>query len=156
MHAARDETMQARTYRVRSQARVGVLVAIALVLFVLVRGGIAAAETGKAWIVPVALLIVAPGIWLGLRTARARIRIEDGGVRITNVLRTVVVPWEAVDRFSIGPRGLLPRVGIAELRNGRRITIWGIQGPNPLTRPKPGEAEEIIEELNRALARRPA
>jgi hypothetical protein len=112
---------------------------------------------GDAWpgVAEQALIVIPPVAWLA-RAGITGVHIEADAVRIVNITRTLRIPWRDLEGFSIGQRGILPRVGIAHLRDGRQITIWSIQGPNPLTRPKNRDAERMMDDLNAELdAHRP-
>lgn len=91
------------------------------------------------------------GGFYSLRLARTGVYPTEDGVTVVNPLSTRRVRWELVQSFGIGRFGLYPRVGWVEEVNGTRLRIWGIQGPNPVTRPKPGQAERMIDELNDLL-----
>lgn len=111
-------------------------------------------KAGKAWPgVPMLLLMLAPGLLFMMRLARACARVESRGVLVVNLRQSTFVPWEDIVSFSIGPLGLLPKIGIVELRDGRRIPIVGIQGPNPMMRPNNKSAERLIDLLNDELRR---
>jgi Bacterial PH domain len=138
-------------YRTRSQALVGRLVAgwlTALAVFLSVK----LISHGNAWpgVALMALIFIPPVVWLA-RASLTGVHVEEGGVRIVNITRTLTIPWRNLERFSVGQRGILPRVGIAHLRDGRQIAIWAIQGPNPLTRSKNRDAERMMDALNAEL-----
>jgi len=84
----------------------------------------------------------------------SRLSIEDRGVRVVNTRRTFLLRWNDIERFSLGRYGLLREVGIAELRDGRRVGIWGIQGPNAVRRRSTVSAKRLIGAMNAELARR--
>jgi len=52
--------------------------------------------------------------------------------------------WEDIDHFTLGRHRLFRRVGIAHLDTGRRVPLWGIQGPNAATRRDGVGAERLI------------
>ena len=84
----------------------------------------------------------------------SRLSIEDRGVRVVNTRRAVLLRWNDIERFSLGRHGLLREVGIAELRDGRRVGIWGIQGPNAVRRRSTPSAQRLVGAMNAELARR--
>jgi hypothetical protein len=43
-------------------------------------------------------------------------------------------------------------MGVVARKDATIVPIWGIQIPNPMTRPKNRSAQRLIEELNRVLA----
>jgi len=84
----------------------------------------------------------------------SRLSIEDRGVRVVNTRRAVLLRWDDIERFSLGRHGLLREVGVAELRDGRRVGIWGIQGPNAVRRRSTISAQRLIGAMNSELDRR--
>ncbi len=112
------------------------------------------AEAGHAMPgIPMLALLATPFALFAV-TGVARIWIEDHGVRIVNVGRTFAIAWEDIERFTLGRHGLISGVGIAELRDGRRVAMWGIQGPNAQTRRDDVGARRLIGALNAELSRR--
>jgi hypothetical protein len=90
------------------------------------------------------------GYFLTDRAVRG-IRVSDSGVVIMNPTRSTEVAWADLERFSIGSRGMYSRTGIAHLRDGSSVAMWGVQGPNPLTRPGESSAERQVDALNARL-----
>ncbi len=91
--------------------------------------------------------------FLGYRAARSRVYADASGVRIVNAFRTIEAPWVDIARFSVGRYGPYPKIGIAELKTGRRFHMSALQGPNPLGRPKNRTAETLVESLTTLLLR---
>jgi len=149
--AGRDEPVGCLWYRSRAQ-RVGIMLAgYCGTAFVAILGlaliGVPGAGAGA-----VALLLMAVLGFVGThRGARAGARVDARGVTIVNPRRSVTIQWSMLEGFSVGAKGLWPRVGIAHLRDGSSVTIWGIQGPNPRTRPENRSAEKLIDALNAHL-----
>ena len=106
------------------------------------------------WIVAFVVLTNAVMVVICVRGARAGARTTDEGVEVRNFRRTVFVPWDEIERFSVGEHGIAPKMGILERRDGERIGMWGIQGMNPAIRPKNRSAERVIDRLNAELRRR--
>jgi hypothetical protein len=139
-------------YRTRSVTRTGLAVAAFLVLLA-VGESLRAINDGVAIpAIPVMLLIAAPGILFNARAGLTGVVVQNDSVRIVNLRNTRCLRWDEIERFSVGQLGLRPRTGIVELRDGRRIGIWSIQGPNPTTRPNNRSAERLIDQLNQELA----
>ncbi len=46
---------------------------------------------------------------------------------------------------------MLVKVAFADLRDGSRVHIWGVQGPNPFFRPRNRDAERTVEAMNKWL-----
>jgi hypothetical protein len=115
--------------------------------------GYAALPIGSA--VPrIAALIVAVVLpvayWLRLR--HAGVTVADGRVHIVNVTRTVDVPLDAVDRFTVGPGRFFPRIGKLRLRDGSAVHIWAIQSSaNQHIRPSDRGAHDVVDQLNAAI-----
>lgn len=96
---------------------------------------------------PVALL----SAFCLLRLARAGVYADERGIRIVNPLRTVTVPWEHVTRFRLGASGGFPTIAFADLVDGERIQIWGIQARSRSV-PARRVPEELVDALNERLA----
>jgi PH (Pleckstrin Homology) domain-containing protein len=111
-------------------------------------------QSDKPRAVPVVILVVVntPGLAFLVRAARSGALATREGVHVRNIRRTIFVPWDEIDRFTVGSSGILPKVGVIERRNGVPIPIWGIQGPNPAVRPNNRAAERVIERLNHELS----
>jgi hypothetical protein len=139
-----------RSYRTWEQSiGVGILGVIGSTFVTL--GGLAMSMAPTA-VVGVLMTLVGVLGYLGTwRAVRAGVRADEHGVVIMNPLRSTTVPWAEVERFSVGAHGLWPRVGIVHLRDGSTVAIWGIQGPNPVVRPKNRSAERLIVSLNHRL-----
>ena len=107
---------------------------------------------------PVRILVTAMGIGAGafeiLRVSRAGVIVDSKGLIVRNAFRTRRLPWTNIRDFSVGRHGFHSRVGIATLKNGERVKLWAVQGPNPLVRPKNTHAEDIVRELNHILVSR--
>jgi hypothetical protein len=115
--------------------------------------GYAALPIGSA-VTRIAALVAAVGLpvafWFRLR--HAGVTVADGRAHIVNVTRTVDVPLDAVDRFTVGPGRFFPRIGKLRLRDGSAIHIWAIQSSaNQHIRPKDPGAHEVVDELNAVL-----
>lgn len=100
------------------------------------------------------LAAVAIGSFLIFRLARCGAYATDAGIRVVNPFRTRFVPWTDIRGFSVRRAGYFPGVGNVDLNDGTSVRIWGIQIPNPLTRPNNASAQRLIASLNRLLAER--
>lgn len=143
--------MVRQSYRSREQSiglgAFGVVVSsLGLVMGLAVIGSPGGGVAGVVMMVSAGLAFL-----LTYRAVRAGISVDACGVVIMNVTRRIEVPWTNLERFSIGTHGIWSRVGIAHLRDGSTVMIWGIQGPNPVARPKNRSAERLIETLNSRL-----
>lgn len=88
------------------------------------------------------------GLWRAIRTG---VRAGPHGIQIRNVFTTFDLRWDDIAGFHIGPHGAWPRVLVITLGDGRTRRAWGIQGPNPATRPNNRSAERVAEQLNDEL-----
>lgn len=136
---------------------------------------------GQAWgiaitgVVGGALIVTTPlggdhqaswGLWVGLsvggvacaaiclRVAMNGVYPSDTGLKIVNPLRSVFVPWDQINRFTVKTWGIFPLMGHALLKDGSAIRIFGIQPPNVVFRPNNRSAERVIGELNYLLLRK--
>jgi hypothetical protein len=80
------------------------------------------------------------------------VKVSGDVVTIRNPVHTTKVACEEIALFEVGPHGLYPKVAVARLRDGRDIRIFGIQGPNPVSRPGNRDAETLVARLNERLA----
>lgn len=94
------------------------------------------------------LMILAIGWFFIDRCALAGAYVDPNGIRVKNPLRSTAIPWREIKGFSLGIFWWFITAR-ADLRNGESVHIWGIQPPNPLTRPKNRSAEKLIEALKR-------
>lgn len=100
---------------------------------------------------PIGLLVAAGLAVLAVRTLRAGVYIDDGGVTVRNVFRTHRVPWEDYERVDIGRAGrpALPTV-LLRRREGMPIALWCVQ---PSTRGKrgPDKLVRLLQEVQTAI-----
>jgi hypothetical protein len=140
-----------RAFRSREQSTVllivGSLLAVVGAAQALLADGLSPLQRGV--FVTMAVLLGAYGVF---RLARCGVYVIDNGVRVVNPVRTRFVPWETISRFSIRRVGFHPGMGVVDRKDATIVPIWGIQIPNPMTRPKNRSAQRLIEELNRVLA----
>jgi hypothetical protein len=131
------------TYRSREQYAVFVLAAVL---------GVAIMVSGATGPSPATALVMLPFVALALRCLMTRVEVRGDRLRIVNVLRAHELPLADVARFRMGSKGTFSRIAVAELRDGGRIAMFAIQGPNARTRPGNRSAERLVEALNRHLA----
>jgi hypothetical protein len=93
-------------------------------------------------------LLTGAGLFLAVRSVWMSVVAAPAGLTARNLFRTHHVLWEHIDHFEYGRKDPLPLVGIAVLRDGRRIGLSAIQPPNPLFRPRNSFARESIDALN--------
>jgi hypothetical protein len=70
---------------------------------------------------------------------------DDRGLRVRNPLRTISVPWDQIESFSLSRKGFTWGTAAVRRRDGKEIRIWAIQKPNASTRPNNTNAEELID-----------
>ncbi|HEX4465692.1 MAG TPA: hypothetical protein VH025_00770 [Solirubrobacteraceae bacterium] len=93
---------------------------------------------------------------LTIRGVRAGVYVERESVVIRGMLLTRRVPSAAIERFSYEPLKRLPAMGVARLRDGRRLPITAIGAGHVPTERVVGEGEALIAELNELLSCEPA
>jgi hypothetical protein len=126
---------------------------VVLIFYLFLLGTMVAPETVDAagsdvrpWAAVVFLPLILLLVWVSWRMFRIGVRVCANEAKIVNMFKTIAVPWTEIDRFEVSTSG--PIIGIAHLRSGERILLWGLAGPpNPATR---------IEELNAELRQRTA
>ena len=136
-----------RAYRNEQFARL-----LTVVAFVFGAGSIVYLITGRGGVAPT-VAVVAMALFVYLRLARSGAYVSDAGVRIVNPGRTVRLGWDQVAGFSLRPHKGFPALGFADLVDGSRVQIWGIQArtsaPAALRAP-----EQAIAGLNAEAERR--
>ncbi|GAB3989995.1 PH domain-containing protein [Nocardioides marmoraquaticus] len=118
-----------------SRALGAVMVAIAgLVL-------LAVATDGADAVVTWGPLVVLFGVLGWAAFWQPYVEVSDGGVRVVNTLRTVLVPWPAVDEVE-GRYGLTLRTAWGT------VQAWGAQAPSGRGRAggREGEAAQVVRE----------
>jgi hypothetical protein len=147
MHTREARHTDRRWYRSRAQRMVNALFGYIGSTIVAVFGVALIGVPGAAIACIAILLTAVAGFFLTHRATKAGVCVDDQGITIVNMRRTRL-EWSDIERFTVSHRGLAPRVGVAQLRDGTTVPIWGIQGPSPDILPKNRSAENMIEELN--------
>lgn len=91
------------------------------------------------------------GAFCLFRAARAGVYVLSEGIRIVNPFRTKFVPWREIAQFSLRQWGPFPLIGFVDLTDHSSEHIFGIEAPNPFTRPRNRSAQKLIAELNQVL-----
>jgi Bacterial PH domain len=143
-----------RVYRSRGQSRA--IAAMVPIWLGFLTGILLSAPSDRRplWVILLVAAIAVGGAAFMVRCARAGVHVAPDGIRVVNPTRSFQVPWSEIRGFSLGPWSLFPLIGLVELRDGRVEHLWGIQAPNPRTRPNNCSAQELIAELNGELGRR--
>lgn len=98
------------------------------------------------YVVAVVALVVAAGM---VRFARCGVRVSAKRVRVTNMFRTVDLPWEQIREFKLSPVG----ASLVGLKSGRWVQLTGIEQTNIAFLRKEQDTPErsMIAELNELL-----
>ena len=97
-----------------------------------------------------AVAMVAMSTFVFFRLARAGVYADDDGIRVVNPLRTERLPWEHLVRFTFKAYKGFPGIGLAELIDGRRVELWGIQARSPNEGAK-RVPRQLVDDLNERL-----
>jgi hypothetical protein len=124
------------------------LIAVVAVLFAIAS---VVAYLANHWPIEPVIAVFALSAFCLLRLARAGVYADAEGIRVLNPLRTVRIPWERVQRFTLRAHGGFPAVGFAELVDGERVQIWGIQARSHTLAAR-RIPEEVVAALNERLA----
>jgi Bacterial PH domain len=92
------------------------------------------------------------GWFLVGRVALAGVQVQDSGILVRNPFVHRFITWGEIEAFSLGRYRLLSRLGIASLRDGSRVPLFGIQAIESAFNPGDRQAHEIVDRLNAALA----
>lgn len=107
-------------------------------------------------ILPARVVFVGAGVGLGWflvgRVALAGVQVHESGILVRNPFSYRFLGWHEIEEFSLGRYRLLSRLGIARLRDGSRVPLFGIQAIESAFNPGDRQAHEIVERLNAALA----
>jgi hypothetical protein len=100
-----------------------------------------------------AFSFVFAGVIAGLtvRGLLAGVDADEVGLRIRGMLLTRTVSWSELESFSFEPLGILPAMGVANLRDGRRFPISAISAGHVASTDSRSEGESLIARLNEAL-----
>ncbi|HWI94450.1 MAG TPA: hypothetical protein VNS60_00100 [Solirubrobacterales bacterium] len=137
-----------RVYRNSSQRTVGI---VALLFFDAIAVDFVFQYPGRAWVLVFAVLYACLMTLIFSRLAFSRIVANDQGIEVKNVLSGFALRWDEIDRFIIGRWKLLPYVCLICLHDDRVLHAIGIEEKTNFAN---GSAEEIVRQLNRALASR--
>lgn len=95
---------------------------------------------------------IVASIALLLRSWRAGVYSDSDGITVRNVFRSHRFSWSTINCFYIGTHRVVKApASIVKLRDGSEVRMSNISPPNPRTRPKNQEAQQIIEALNKEL-----
>jgi hypothetical protein len=107
-------------------------------------------------VLPGRMVFIGAGVGLGWflvgRVALAGVQIREEGLLVRNPLAYRLLAWEAIEGFEIGRYTLFSRLGLARLRDGSRVPMFGIQAIESAFNPGDRQAHEILARLREALA----
>jgi hypothetical protein len=134
-------------YRTRSQA-IGLAVGGILFLALMVVGSAHSSASHILIFSPIALF----SVLLPIRAATTALVVDEQGVTVRNVIRTVSVLWAEIERFEVGRYKILGCVLIVCQNSGDVLPVFAIQGitgqPNRRTSVS---ARRLAAELNKRL-----
>ena len=110
------------------------------------------AIAGASFLIVVAALYVV-AVW---RSYSSCLVVNARGVEVRNMIRRRRIPWSEVSEFTWEPHAYYHRVAVVHLRDGRRISAYGIRSLKSLVSAEgPGQSEVnmLNAELSRARAR---
>jgi len=90
-------------------------------------------------------------IVLSARILTVGVYVTSDRVRIRNLFITRWVRMSDVEKFSYGPLRIFPAVGIATLRDGRKLAMTGIAVGRGARKRARANAVSLITELNQLL-----
>lgn len=107
-------------------------------------------------VLPARVVFVGSGVGLGWflvgRVALAGVQVHDTGILVRNPFVHRFLRWGEVETFALGRYTVFSRLGLARLRDGSRVPLFGIQAIESAFNPGDRQAHEIVERLNAALA----
>jgi hypothetical protein len=136
-----------RTLRSDSQFRLVALLGPSSTLAMLAIGLWARTAGGQAFSFIFAGMIAA----LTVRGLLAGVHADGAGLRIRGMLLTRTVSWSELESFSLEPLGILPAMGVANLRDGRRFPTSAISAGHVASTDSRSEGESLIACLNEVL-----
>lgn len=82
--------------------------------------------------------------------ARVALVTDTEGVRIRNLVHTLTIPWDRIERFRIGRYKMLSAVCIIDLADGESVHAFAIQVPRIRRRAESKEQQQV-DRLNKLL-----
>lgn len=105
---------------------------------------------------PVRIAFAAGGLALGWflvgRVALAGVQVREDGLVVRNPFVRRLLPWSEIAGFSLGRYAAFTGLGLASLRDGSRVPLFGIRAVESAFNPGDRQAQRLIESLNAALA----
>lgn len=104
---------------------------------------------------PARVVFVGAGVGLGWfligRVAFAGVQLHDAGILVRNPFAHRFLHWSEIDAFALGRYTVFSRLGLARLRDGSRVPLFGVQAIESAFNPGDRQAHEILDRLNAAL-----
>jgi PH (Pleckstrin Homology) domain-containing protein len=102
------------------------------------------------------VVFVGAGVGLGWfligRVALAGVQLREDGVFVRGPFRERFLAWEGIESFSISRYTVFSRLGVARLRDGSLVPLFGVQAIESAFNPGDRQAHEIVARLSDALA----
>ena len=106
-------------------------------------------------LLPARIVFIGAGVGLGWfvvgRIALAGVRLREEGLEVRGPLNGRVLRWDEIESFEIARWTVLPRLGLARLRDGSRVPLFGIQEIRSAFNQGDRQAHEIVATLNERL-----
>lgn len=88
---------------------------------------------------------------MAARILLSRVRVSNAGITVHNPIRRYEIAWSQIDGFSMDQFWLLLKTGVAHLKDGTSVRLWGLPyGNRARSRDR---ATRYIAELNELLSR---
>jgi hypothetical protein len=144
-----DALGERKVYRTRSQAMglcVGAVIFAVLTVFAIVHG-----SGSVSGVIGGIVVIVLELLWFGRAAATALI-VDNQGVTVRTLLRTVDIPWAGIARFEVGRYKILGCVLIIHRTDGSVLPVFAVQGITGQPRRRTSiMARATADELNERL-----
>jgi hypothetical protein len=112
--------------------------------------------TPQRLILPARIVFVGAGVGIGWflvgRVALAGVQLREDGVFVRGPFRERLLAWSEIESFAIARWTIISRLGVARLRDGSRVPLFGIQAIRSAFNPGDRQAHEIVARLEAALA----
>lgn len=113
---------------------------------------------GPPWPLPLRAMVAGAGVGLGWflvgRMALAGVQVREEGLLVRNPFARRLLPWAEIQGFSLGRYAVFTGLGLATLRDGSRIPLFGIRAVESALNPGDRQAQRLVESLNTTLAAR--
>ncbi len=132
-------TADATSRTIRSTAGIVWLVVVAVGVAVLLVDALVRGDLQQTLLIAPWLLLIVWTVWTFM--AAPHLRAEDAGIVVRNPIRTIEVPWDAVERFAM--RWQLE----VHLRGDERVQVWSVGARRAPRRGADGDEPRGAREL---------